>query len=198
MPDALTIPAELLPVDGRFGSGPSKVRPEQVDAIVAANPSVLGTSHRQAPVKSLVKDVRTMLAELYALPDGYEVLLGNGGATFVWDAAAFGLVRTQAQHCVFGEFSAKFAKATAAPHLTKPTVREAPVGSMVAPQAQDGIDVYAWPHNETSTGVSAPVERPAGIGDALVVVDGTSAAGGIELDASQTDLYYFAPQKSFA
>src|SRR5690606_17753900 len=121
--------ADLLPLDGRFGSGPSKVRAAQVDAIVASNPGVLGTSHRQAPVKSLVKDVRTMLAELYELPDGYEVLLGNGGATFVWDAVAFGLVRDRAQHCVFGEFSAKFAKATAAPHLTRPEVLEAPVGS---------------------------------------------------------------------
>ncbi len=198
MPDALTIPAELLPVDGRFGSGPSKVRPEQVEAIVAANPSVLGTSHRQAPVKNLVKDVRTMLAELYALPDGYEVLLGNGGATFVWDAAAFGLVRERAQHCVFGEFSSKFAKATSAPHLSKPEVLETAPGTLVAPRTQEGIDVYAWPHNETSTGVSAPVARPAGSGDALVAVDGTSAAGGIGLDVTQTDLYYFAPQKSFA
>lgn len=199
MPDALTIPVELLPRDGRFGSGPSKVRPEQVDAIVAANPGILGTSHRQAPVKDLVGDVRRMLAELYSLPDGYEVLLGNGGSTFFWDAAAFSLVDTRAQHCVFGEFGAKFAKATAdAPHLAAPSVLEAPAGSLALPKAEDGIDVYAWPHNETSTGVAAPVTRPDGAGDALVVVDGTSAAGGIELDVTQTDVYYFAPQKSFA
>lgn len=199
MPQSLTIPAELLPADGRFGSGPSKVRDEQIATITAANPGILGTSHRQPPVKNLVREVREMLAELYQLPDGHEVLLGNGGATFVWDAAAFGLVRERAQHCVFGEFSSKFAKATSAPHLTAPSVRSAETGSRILPEAEDGIDVYAWPHNETSTGVWAPVERPAGItDDALTVVDGTSAAGGIELDAAQADLYYFAPQKSFA
>jgi phosphoserine aminotransferase len=199
MPNELVIPAELLPRDGRFGSGPSKVRPAQVEAIVAANPGVLGTSHRQAPVKDLVGDVRRMLAELYALPQGYEVLLGNGGSTLFWDAAAFSLVDTRSQHCVFGEFGGKFAQATAdAPHLADPSVLEAPAGSLSLPKAEDGIDLYAWPHNETSTGVAAPVVRPAGAGDALVVVDGTSAAGGIELDVSQTDVYYFAPQKSFA
>jgi phosphoserine aminotransferase len=199
MASELVIPAQLLPADGRFGSGPSKVRAEQVDAVVAANPGVLGTSHRQAPVKNLVADVRRMLAELYALPDGYEVLLGNGGSTLFWDAAAFSLVETRAQHCVFGEFGGKFAQATAdAPHLTDPSVIEAPAGSLATPKAEDGIDVYAWPHNETSTGVAAPVTRPGGADDALVVVDGTSAAGGIDLDASQTDVYYFAPQKSFA
>jgi phosphoserine aminotransferase len=195
----LVIPSELLPLDGRFGSGPSKVRPEQVEAVVAANPSVLGTSHRQAPVKNLVADVRRMLAELYALPEGYEVLLGNGGSTFFWDAAAFSLVETRSQHCVFGEFGGKFAQATAdAPHLADPSVFEAPAGSLATPKAEDGIDVYAWPHNETSTGVAAPVTRPAGSGDALVVVDGTSAAGGIEINPTETDVYYFAPQKSFA
>jgi phosphoserine aminotransferase len=199
MPDELVIPAEILPADGRFGSGPSKVRAEQVEAIVAANPSVLGTSHRQAPVKNLVGDVRRMIAELYALPDGYEVLLGNGGSTLFWDAAAFSLVETRSQHCVFGEFGGKFAQATAdAPHLLAPSVIEAAAGSLATPKAEQGVDLYAWPHNETSTGVAAPVVRPAGTGDALVVVDGTSAAGGIELDASQTDVYYFAPQKSFA
>lgn len=199
MPDELTIPAELLPRDGRFGSGPSKVRAEQVEAVVAANPAVLGTSHRQAPVKNLVADVRRMLAELYSLPEGYEVLLGNGGSTLFWDAAVFSLIETRSQHCVFGEFGGKFAQAAAdAPHLADPSVLEAPGGSLALPKAEEGIDVYAWPHNETSTGVAAPVTRPAGSGDALVVVDGTSAAGGIELDASQTDVYYFAPQKSFA
>lgn len=198
MPDTVTIPADLLPADGRFGSGPSKVRDDQIAAIASANPGIMGTSHRQPPVKNVVRDVRAMLAELYRLPQGYEVLLGNGGATFVWDAVAFGLVRERAQHCVFGEFSSKFAKATSAPHLTAPSVLTADAGSRVLPAAEAGVDIYAWPHNETSTGVWAPVERPAGAGDALTVVDGTSAAGGIDLDVTQTDLYYFAPQKSFA
>jgi phosphoserine aminotransferase len=199
MATPLTIPAELLPRDGRFGSGPSKIRDEQLDALRAAQPGILGTSHRQAPVKNLVGDVRAMLAEFFALPDGYEVLLANGGSTLFWDAAAFGLVRSRAQHCTFGEFGAKFAAAVAAaPHLESPSVIEAPTGSIALPAAEEGIDVYAWPHNETSTGAMAPVRRPDGIGDALVAVDGTSAAGGAAVDVSQTDVYYFAPQKSFA
>ena len=199
MATPLTIPAELLPHDGRFGSGPSKIRDEQLDALRAAQPRVLGTSHRQAPVLKLVGDVRAMLTEFFALPDGYEVILANGGTTSFWDAAAFGLVRSRAQHCVFGEFGAKFAAATAsAPHLEDPSVRSAEVGSIALPVAEDGIDAYAWPHNETSTGAMAPVKRPEGIGDALVLIDGTSAAGGAALDASQADVYYFAPQKSFA
>ena len=198
MTDDLAIPAQLLPRDGRFGSGPSKVRDAQVQAIVAANPTILGTSHRQAPVRTLVGDVRRMLSELYALPDGYEVLLSNGGSTFVWDAAAFGLVESTAQLCAFGEFGSKFASSiAAAPHLAEPTVLTGEPGSVSLPVAQDGVDVYAWPHNETSTGATAPVTRVAGSDDALMVVDGTSAAGGIELDASQVDFYYFAPQKSF-
>ena len=195
----LTIPPHLLPHDGRFGSGPSKVRAQQVQAIVDANPSVLGTSHRQAPVRGLVGDVRRMLAELYQLPEGYEVLLSNGGSTFVWDAAAFGLISEKAQLSAFGEFGAKFAASVAAaPHLAEPTVLRAVPGSIAAPTLEAGIDTYAWPHNETSTGAAAPVRRVDGAGDALIVIDGTSAAGAIDLDPTQVDFYYFAPQKSFA
>ncbi|WP_062077913.1 phosphoserine transaminase [Demequina globuliformis] len=198
MSTELTIPAQLLPRDGRFGSGPSRVRDAQIQAIVDAQPAILGTSHRQAPVRNLVGDVRRMLAELYALPDGYEVLLGNGGSTSFWDAAAFSLVERRAQHGVFGEFGSKFAQVTAAaPYLESPDVREAPAGSVAVPQATDGIDVYAWPHNETSTGAMAPVVRPSDTGGALTVIDGTSAAGGLDLDVQHTDVYYFAPQKSF-
>jgi phosphoserine aminotransferase len=199
MASPLTIPAELLPRDGRFGSGPSKIRDAQLDALRAAQPGILGTSHRQAPVKSVAADIRAMLREFYSLPDGYEVIFANGGTTFFWDAAAFGLVASRAQHCAFGEFGAKFAAATAAaPFLEAPSVVAGEPGSISTPVAEDGIDVYAWPHNETSTGAMAPVVRPEGIGDALVVVDGTSAAGGAAVDVSETDVYYFAPQKSFA
>ncbi|WP_062379636.1 phosphoserine transaminase [Demequina pelophila] len=199
MTDALTIPAELLPHDGRFGSGPSKVTDAQLAALAAAQPGVLGTSHRQPPVKNLVGDVRRMLAEFFALPEGYEVILGNGGSTMFWDAAAFGLVRERAQHCAFGEFGAKFAKATStAPHLAASSIRTAEPGSVALPVAEDGIDLYAWPHHETSTGAIAPVLRPAGAEGALTVIDGTSAAGGTRLDATQADVYYFAPQKCFA
>lgn len=198
MSSTLKIPAEILPRDGRFGSGPSRVRDAQVQAIVDAQPTVLGTSHRQAPVKNLVRDVREGLAALYQLPDGYEVLLGNGGSTSFWDAATFSLVQRRAQHCSFGEFGSKFAAATtAAPFLEDSEVIEAPAGSVALPQAREGIDVYAWPHNETSTGAMAPVLRPDGAGDALTVIDGTSAAGGLALDVTQADVYYFAPQKSF-
>ena len=200
----VTIPAHLLPADGRFGSGPSKVRGEQVDAVHAAGRSLLGTSHRQLPVRSLVGRLREGLAELFGLPDGYEVVLGNGGSTLFWDVAAFGLVRERAEHCVFGEFSAKFAAVTAgAPFLAEPRVVEAPPGSMALPVADDEVDVVAWPHNETSTGVMAPVApvagaRPSADGGPLVLVDATSAAGGIAVDVGATDVYYFAPQKSFA
>jgi phosphoserine aminotransferase len=198
MPEDLRIPATLLPRDGRFGSGPSRVRDEQVEALVAAQPGVMGTSHRQAPVKNLVGDIRTMLAEFFRLPDGYEVLLGNGGSILFFDAAAYSLIRSKAQACVFGEFGAKFASALAAPHLEAPSVVEAEPGSVSFPTPEDGVDAYAWPHNETSTGAMAPVVRPGGIGDALVVVDATSAAGGAMVDVSQADVYFFAPQKSFA
>lgn len=199
MTQHLTIPRDLLPRDGRFGSGPSKVADAQVQSLVDAQPGILGTSHRQAPVKGVVADVRRMLAELYRLPEGYEVILGNGGSTFFWDAAAFSLVDELAQHCAFGEFGSKFARATdTAPHLRRSSIRTAAPGSVILPEAQEDVDVYAWPHNETSTGAFAPVVRPAGVGRALTVVDGTSAAGGTLLDATQADAYYFAPQKSFA
>jgi len=195
----LVIPSDLLPLDGRFGSGPSKVRDAQVQALVAANPGILGTSHRQAPVRGVVGDVRRMLAELYSLPDGYEVLLSNGGSSFVWDAAAFGLIESRAQLAAFGEFGSKFAASVAAaPHLETPTVHRADAGSIAAPVLEDGIDTYAWPHNETSTGATAPVRRVEGADGALMVVDGTSAAGGIAIDAREVDFYYFAPQRSFA
>lgn len=192
------LPPDMLPRDGRFGSGPSRVRDAQVQAVVNAQPGVLGTSHRQAPVKNLVRAVREGLREFYSLPDGYEVILGNGGSTSFWDAATFSLIENRAQHCAFGEFGTKFAQATAAaPFLEDSHIITAPAGEIALPQATEGIDVYAWPHNETSTGAMAPVVRPAGSDGALTVIDGTSAAGGLALDPSETDVYYFAPQKSF-
>jgi len=196
----ITIPAHLLPVDGRFGSGPSKVRPEQVEALAAVGRTLLGTSHRQAPVRALVGRVRSGLAELFGLPEGYEVVLGNGGSTAFWDLATFSLVADRAQLCAFGEFGTSFARAVdRAPFLAAPTVRTAAPGSLVLPEREAGVDTYAWPHNETSTGVAAPVLRPAGTaGEALVLVDATSGAGGLPVDVAQTDVYYFAPQKSFA
>ena len=196
----ITIPAELRPADGRFGSGPSKVRPEQVAYLASLGASVLGTSHRQKPVKDLVHRVREGLATFFSLPDGYEVVLGNGGATCFWDVAAFGLVRERAQHLAFGEFSSKFAQVTdRAPFLGPSSIITAAAGTLATPVAEAGIDVYAWPHNETSTGVMAPIRRvPGADADALVVIDATSGAGGIAVDLSQTDVYYFAPQKSFA
>lgn len=196
----ITIPADLLPLDGRFGSGPSKVRSEQVDHLASLGRTVLGTSHRQAPVKGLVGAIRSGLRDFFALPDGYEVVLGNGGATAFWDIAAFGLVRERAQHLSFGEFSAKFAAVTNnAPFLAASSIITAEPGSLPSPQAQAGVDVYAWAHNETSTGVMAPVRRVAGADDdALVLVDATSGAGGIPVDLAETDVYYFAPQKCFA
>ncbi|MBA3905750.1 MAG: phosphoserine transaminase [Pseudonocardiales bacterium] len=195
----LTIPADLKPVDGRFGCGPSKVRPEQL-ATLAASGAVMGTSHRQKPVKSLVARVRTGLAELFSLPEGYEVVLGNGGSTAFWDAAAFGLVRERALHLTYGEFSAKFAESTrGAPFLADPVVVKAAPGSAPEPQADASCDVLAWAHNETSTGVSVPVVRPdESIDGQLVVIDATSGAGGLPVDIRQADTYYFAPQKGFA
>lgn len=192
----LEIPRDLLPADGRFGCGPSKIREEQITALVAAGSSLLGTSHRQAPVKNLVASVREQIAQLFRVPDGYEIVLGNGGSTAFWDAAAFGLVEHRAQSLVFGEFGGKFAAAAGAPWLDAPDVRKATPGSRLCFEIVDGIDVYAWPHNETSTGVSAPVERVHADG-ALTMIDATSAAGGIDVDASQADVYYFAPQKNF-
>jgi phosphoserine aminotransferase len=192
------IPRTLLPVDGRFGCGPSKVRPEQL-AHLQAHSALLGTSHRQAPVKDLVGRVRAGLAELFAIPDGYEVLLGNGGSTAFWDMAAFSLIEKRSENLAFGEFGAKFAAAAAAPFLEAPHVIQVPGGQRAEVEVLPGIDLYAWTHNETSTGVMAPVTRVQG-GDAgaLTVIDATSAAGGVLIDASQVDVYYFAPQKNFA
>ena len=199
IPD-IEIPAALRPVDGRFGSGPSKVRPEAVAALAAAAPTYLGTSHRQSGVRSVVGRVRTGLASLFALPDGYEVLLGNGGATAFWDIATFGLIRSRSQHLVFGEFSSKFAAAAnSAPFLAAPQVISAEPGTHPAPHPEADVDVYALTHNETSTGVTMPLRRSAGAADdALVCVDATSAAGAIRFDVLETDVYYFAPQKVLA
>jgi len=200
MSNAITIPTELLPADGRFGCGPSKVRPEAVAALAEVAPTYLGTSHRQATVLFEVGALRNHLAELFALPDGYEVLIGNGGSTYFWDAATFGLIAERSQHCVFGEFSSKFFSASAAaPHLGEPSKVAADPGDHPLPVAEAGIDVYALTHNETSTGVMMPLQRPDGIDDdALVVVDATSAAGGLRVDMNQVDVYYFAPQKCLA
>ncbi|MFX4273659.1 phosphoserine transaminase [Propionibacteriaceae bacterium Y1685] len=189
------IPTDLLPRDGRFGSGPAKIRDEALDALLTDGRGLLGTSHRQAPVRGLVARVRTGLAELLQLPEGYEIVLGNGGSTLFWDAAAFSLINNRSAHGVYGEFSAKFARAASAPHLAEPARTEGKPGTAVLPEVTDGVDAYAWAHNETSTGAMAPVRRLAGAGEALMIIDGTSAAGGVEVDLSQTDAYYFAPQK---
>jgi len=196
----LSIPAGLLPLDGRFGCGPSKVRPAQVDYLASIGQSVLGTSHRQAPVRSLVAQVREGLSDLFSLPDGYEIILGNGGSTAFWDIAAFGLVRERAQHLANGEFSAKFGSVTQkAPFLGDSTIIKGEPGTLPAPRAEAGIDVYAWAHNETSTGVMAPVRRVDGAdAGALVLVDATSGAGGLPVDVAESDVYYFGPQKCFA
>ena len=194
------LPADLRPADGRFGSGPSKVRVEALQALAATGTSYLGTSHRKPGVKAVVRHVREGLASLFTLPDGYQVVLGNGGATAMWDIATVNLIRKRSEHLSFGEFSTKFASAvTAAPFLSDPLVVRAEPGRRPEPVAEPGVDVYAWPHNETSTGVMAPVRRVDGAdADALVVVDATSGAGGLPVDIGQTDVYYFAPQKSFA
>jgi phosphoserine aminotransferase len=199
-PQSIRIPADLLPGDGRFGAGPSKVRPEQIDALVAAGRNLLGTSHRQAPVKNLVGSVREGLKEFFQAPEGYEVILGVGGSTAFWDVATFGLVERKAQHLSFGEFSSKFAKATNnAPFLAESTIIKSETGTRPEPKAEAGVDVYAWAQNETSTGVAAPVKRVAGADDgALVLIDATSAAGGLDVDLAESDVYYFAPQKNFA
>lgn len=199
-PSAITLPRELLPTDGRFGCGPSKVRVEQIAAIGEAATSIMGTSHRQAPVKNLVGAVRSGLTALFGLPDGWEIVLGNGGSTIFWDAATFGLIDSRSQHLVFGEFSSKFADASAAaPHLGEPSIISTEPGDHPVAVAEDGIDLYALTHNETSTGVAMTLRRPDGIADdSLVAVDATSAAGGLSWSPSEVDVYYFAPQKSFA
>jgi len=195
----IRIPADLLPADGRFGSGPSKVRKAQIDALAGVWQSYLGTSHRQKTVKSQVGRLRSGLSQLFALPDGYEVVLGNGGSTAFWDVAAFGLIRDRAQFLTFGEFGAKFASGVkAAPFLGEPTILKADPGSAPVFAAEAGIDAYCTPHNETSTGVAIPPQRVAGAdSDALMIIDATSASGGLMVDIAQTDTYYFAPQKSF-
>jgi phosphoserine aminotransferase len=200
----LQIPLELKPADGRFGCGPSRVRPQALARLASEGSAVMGTSHRQAPVRALVGEIRAGLAELLGAPDGYEVALGNGGTTAFWDAAAFGLVRERALHLAYGEFSQKFAAVTAgAPFLGEPLILAADPGEAPDPlgagsaAANGGADVIAWAQNETSTGVMVPVERPAGAADALVLIDATSAAGGLPVDLSQADAYYLAPQKGF-
>ncbi len=195
----LTIPDSIKPTDGRFGSGPSKVRPEQLQALATTAAPLFGTSHRQAPVKNLVGRVRSGLAELFSLPDGYEVVLGNGGATAFWDAAAFGLIDKRSLHLAFGEFSAKFASAVKKnPFIGEPIIDNAEPGSAPEPRSDPSVDAIAWAHNETSTGVAVPVRRPAGSENALILIDATSGAGGLPVDVTQADAYYFAPQKNFA
>lgn len=196
----IEIPTNLLPTDGRFGCGPSKVRQEQLNALAESGANYLGTSHRQKPVKSLVGRVRSGLAELFSIPDGYEVVLGNGGTTAFWDIAAHTLLREKSQHLSFGEFSAKFAKvAASAPWLSEPTVLTSEPGTHGEAQPEAGVDAYALTHNETSTGVAMPLQRVADADDdALMLVDATSGAGGLPVDIAETDVYYFAPQKGFA
>ncbi|MUL44012.1 phosphoserine transaminase [Streptomonospora sp. PA3] len=196
----IQIPANLLPSDGRFGCGPSKVRPEQLSSLASSGAGYMGTSHRQKPVKSLVARVRSGLSQLFDLPEGYEVVLGNGGTTAFWDIAAHGLLRRKSQHLSFGEFSSKFVKvAKGAPWLDEPSVISTDPGTHGEPVAEDGVDAYALTHNETSTGVAMPIRRvPGAAEDALVMVDATSGAGGLPVDISETDVYYFAPQKCFA
>lgn len=194
----IVIPADIKPADGRFGCGPSKVRTEQLAALAASGASLMGTSHRQKPVKNLVGRVRSGLADLFSLPEGYQVVLGNGGTTAFWDIAAFGLIREKSQHLSFGEFSSKFAAVTKkAPWLGEPSVIKSEVGTHPEAVAEDGVDAYALTHNETSTGVAMPIKR-VGSDDSLVLVDATSGAGGLPVDLNETDVYYFAPQKSFA
>ncbi|MDO9356241.1 MAG: phosphoserine transaminase [Solirubrobacteraceae bacterium] len=195
----LEIPKHLLPADGRFGAGPSKVRPEQVQHVADAGRTILGTSHRQPTVKNVVGNVRDGLSELFSLPDGYEVLLGNGGTTAFWDAAAAGLIREKSLHLTYGEFSAKFATvAKGAPFLQDPIVISTDPGTAPEPTSDPSVDLIGWAHNETSTGVAVPVVRPEGAGDALIAIDATSGAGGLPVDITQSDVYYFAPQKCFA
>lgn len=199
IPD-IEIPENLKPTDGRFGAGPSKVSPRAADAVAAAGSSLMGTSHRQAPVRNLVKSVQEGVSELLNAPEDYQVVLGIGGATAFWDTAAFGLVREKAQHLSFGEFGSKFAKVTnSAPFLDDSVILQADPGTRPVPRVESGVDVYAWPQNETSTGVAAPVHRVDGADDdALVLIDATSGAGGLPVDVRQSDVYYFSPQKNFA
>ena len=198
-PDQIRIPADLLPSDGRFGCGPSKIRPESLAALAATGTSLLGTSHRQAPVRSVVGSLRSGLRELFSLPVGWELMLGNGGTTVFWDAATFGLVEQRSQHLTFGEFSAKFAEAaSAAPHLNDPVVISSEPGTHPVGRVEPDVDTYALTHNETSTGVAMDLRRVGNASDGLVLVDATSGAGGLPWDPAEVDVYYFAPQKCFA
>jgi len=195
----LQIPEALKPADGRFGSGPSRVRAAQLEHLAGSGAAIMGTSHRRKPVRELVGCIRAGLSELFSLPDGYEIVLGNGGTTAFWDAAACSLVRERSLHLSYGEFSAKFAACThGAPFLVDPIVVSAPPGSAPEPVSDPEADVIAWAHNETSTGVMVPVTRPDGTGESLVLIDATSGAGGLAVDVAQCDAYYFAPQKGFA
>src|SRR5947209_10336682 len=194
MADQLTIPDNIKPGDGRFGSGPSKVRPEQLQALSSSAAALFGTSHRQAPVKDLVGRVRSGLRDFFSVPDGYEVVLGNGGATAFWDAAAFGLIDKRSLHLAYGEFSSKFAGAVDKnPFIGEPIIDKAEPGGAPQPRSDPSVDAIAWAHNETSTGVAVPVQRPAGSENALILIDATSAAGGLPVDVADTDAYYFAP-----
>lgn len=194
-----TLPSTLIPADPRFGCGPSKVRPAQLNAIVNAGADVIGTSHRQAAVKNIVGSIREGLSSLFSLPDGYEIVLSLGGATAFWDAATFGLIEKKSGHLTFGEFSGKFAKASAqAPWLDEPTIISAEPGDTPTPVAMEGCDVIAWAHNETSTGAMVPVIRPENSDGQLVAIDATSGAGGLPVDMHNADVYYFSPQKCFA
>ncbi len=196
---AIEIPAELLPRDGRFGCGPSKVRPSSLDALAGPGAELMGTSHRQPPVRFLLSELRNGLAEMFSLPDGYEVIVGNGGTTAFWDAATFGLIDQHSQHLSFGEFSSKFAAcAKSAPHVAQTSIITSDFGDHPEPAADPTVDLYAFTHNETSTGVAMPIVRPAGTDGSLVAVDATSAAGGLAVDVGECDVYYFAPQKCFA
>ncbi|WP_312802347.1 phosphoserine transaminase [Corynebacterium variabile] len=195
----LTLPENLLPSDGRFGCGPSKVRPAQIDAIVAGGTDIIGTSHRQPAVKDVVGSVRSGLADLFNLPEGYEIITSLGGATAFWDAASFGLIREKSAHLTYGEFSGKFATVSKkAPWLAEPEIHAFEPGTAPAASELDGTDadLVGWAHNETSTGAMVAVKRPAT--DALVAVDATSGAGGLPVDITETDVYYFSPQKCFA
>lgn len=199
MTDFPTLPSEFIPGDGRFGCGPSKVRPEQIQAIVDGSASVIGTSHRQPAVKNVVGSIREGLSDLFSLPEGYEIILSLGGATAFWDAATFGLIEKKSGHLSFGEFSSKFAKASKlAPWLDEPEIVTAETGDAPTPQAFEGADVIAWAHNETSTGAMVPVLRPEGSEGSLVAIDATSGAGGLPVDIKNSDVYYFSPQKCFA
>ena len=196
-PPSITVPVELLPADGRFGSGPSKVRTESLLELSASGASYMGTSHRQSTVRSVVAKVREGLQTMFRLPDDYEILLGVGGASAFWDAATFGLIRKKSQHLVFGEFSEKFAAAAErAPHLEPPQRIASDFGSHPEIKPNPAVDVYALTQNETSTGVAMPIARPRGT-NGIVVVDATSAAGGILVEPAHFDVYYFSPQKAF-